>query len=203
MRGLDIIPPLVWVDQYQFDYKSMSEYYKDLFSEENLRDKPYQPTMIGDAITSYLSNHNKQPHRQEHNKDFNLWLNAHLIDLFTKVYGYKEEVTRLVVTNSWSNKQKKSGKTRTHHHKTADWVMNAYLNVPENGGKLIVYPPNIDNNFAYEPRKIDVKTNDVLVFPAWMYHETEVSQSDEDRVTMSYNIKIDITSNDLMANYLV
>ena len=75
----------------------MSEYYKDLFSEENLRDKPYQPTMTGDAITSYLSNHNKQPHRQEHNKDFNLWLNAHLIDLFTnyqKILSDRRAYTR-------------------------------------------------------------------------------------------------------------
>lgn len=203
MRGLDIIPPLVWVDNYAFNYESMKSYYEDLFSEENLKNKPYQPTMSGDAITSYMSNHKKQPHRQQHNKDYNQWLNDNLMELFCKVYGYKPDLTRLIVTNSWSNKQRRSGKTRTHHHKTADWVVNAYLSVPENSGKLILYPPNIDNNFGYEPKKIDVKTNDVVIFPAWMYHETEVSQSDEDRVTISYNIKIDITSNVAEASYLV
>ena len=110
---------------------------------------------------------------------------------------------RLIVTNSWSNRQKRSGKTTVHHHKTADWVVNAYLKVPENSGKLIIYPPNIDNNFGFEPSQIDVKTNDVVVFPAWLYHGTEVSESDEERINMSYNIKIDITSLDSNADYLV
>ena len=203
MRSLDIIPPIAWVDNYPFDYKSMKSYYEDLFSYENLKNKRYQPTQTGDAITSYMSNDTKQPHKQEHNKDFNTWLNNQLLDIFLNVYGYQVDFTRLIVTNSWSNKNKRGGKTQPHHHKTADWVVNSYLNVPKNSGKLILHPPNIDNNFGYEPRRIDVQTNDVVVFPAWLIHETEKSESDEDRVTMSYNIKIDIASNDIMASYLV
>lgn len=203
MRPLHIMPPLVWVDQYPFNYESMKSYYDDLFSEENLKDKPYQPLMIGEAITSYMSNKDKQPSRQDHNKEYNKWLNDNLVNIFSTVYGYKSDMIRLIVTNSWSNRHKRSGKTEVHHHKTADWVVNAYLKVPENSGKLIIYPPNIDNNFGFEPSKIDVKTDDVIVFPAWLYHGTEVSESDEDRINMSYNIKIDITSLDPHTGYLI
>jgi uncharacterized protein (TIGR02466 family) len=180
----------------------MKSYYDDLFSESNLKDKPQQSLMIGDAVTSYLSNKDKQPSRQEHNKEYNQWLNDNLIDIFSNVYGYNSNMIRLIVDNSWSNRQRRSGKTAVHHHKPADWVVNAYLKVPENSGKLILYPPNIDNIPGFEPRKIDVKTDDVLLFPAWMYHGTEVSESDDDRITMSYNIKIDITSLNSHSSYL-
>ena len=203
MRPLHIMPPIVWGDSYPFNYEGMKSYYDDLFSEENLEDKPYQPLMRGDSITSYMSNKDKQPSRQEHNKEYNQWLNNNLIDIFSNVYRYNPSIVKLIVTNSWSNRQRRSGKTAVHHHKTADWVVNAYLKVPENSGKLILYPPNIDNNYGFEPSLIDVKTDDVVVFPAWMYHGTEASESDDDRITMSYNIKIDITSLDSHSGYLI
>ena len=39
MTPLHIIPPIVWVDSFPFDYEGMKSYYDDLFSESNLNMK--------------------------------------------------------------------------------------------------------------------------------------------------------------------
>ena len=36
-------------------------------------------------------------------------------------------------------------------------------------------------------RLIEVKTNDILVFPGWLQHKTQPNNTDEDRVVLTVN----------------
>jgi hypothetical protein len=38
-------------------------------------------------------------------------------------------------------------------------------------------------------KEIQVKTNDVVIFPGWLKHRVQPSQTDEERIVMTFNIK--------------
>jgi hypothetical protein len=37
-------------------------------------------------------------------------------------------------------------------------------------------------------KQLEVSTNDVLIFPAWINHRTQENLTDEDRIVLTYNV---------------
>lgn len=100
-------------------------------------------------------------------------------------------------SESWVNIHTKGSWTEEHTHRGAQFVGVYYLHVPENSGRLLVRDPM---EYAWgalasdEPRGIndiwypvDVKTGDFVLFPSWLKHKTEESNTDEPRYIMSIN----------------
>ena len=104
------------------------------------------------------------------------------------------------ISESWMNEHQTGSYTEEHHHHNAQIAISCYLNVPPNSGRLMVRDPMSIYNFSrpmrydYEAlglewRYIDVETNDVIFFPGFVRHETERSQSPDNRYIMSVNIR--------------
>ena len=73
--------------------------------------------------------------------------------------------------------------------------MSAYLDVPLNSGSILFRDPLhvILRNSTSESaqncwRIVPVSTGDVVIFPSWLRHRTEVSESTDRRLVWSLNI---------------
>lgn len=40
-------------------------------------------------------------------------------------------------------------------------------------------------------RKVETVQNDVLIFPGWLKHKTEINKSNDDRIVLTYNVGIE------------
>ena len=129
-------------------------------------------------------------------KDFYGYMN-HILGLICVEWGYNPEWDRRI-TESWMNVHPKGGWTTEHHHQNAMFATTAYLNKPNNGGNFMVRNP-LEIMKKSEPTHtsywreqkywapIEVETNDVLIFPGWLSHKTEVNESEEKRYILSTN----------------
>ena len=118
-------------------------------------------------------------------------------DLLCPEWGYNPEWQR-PISESWINVHPKGGWTGEHHHQNAIFATTAYLNKPKHSGHFMVRNP-LENLKKAEPvdisywnnkqywGTIEVETNDVLIFPGWLTHKTEVNKSDGERFILSTN----------------
>ena len=78
-------------------------------------------------------------------------------------------------------------------HHTHEGILSGvfYLHVPENSGRLILVDPAVRNhnsviknsNYGIKPERLAC-----IVFPSWLEHYVEPNQSDEYRISISFNI---------------
>ena len=118
-----------------------------------------------------------------------------------KEFGLADQ--HITVSNSWVNKHSRGGETTEHMHEFVDLVVSSYLFCPEGSGNLLVRDPleyhrwhDVIENAYFQKQKyrhpwieVPVQTNDVLIFPGWLNHKTEKSESDVDRYVMTTNLK--------------
>ncbi len=103
------------------------------------------------------------------------------------------------VQSSWFNWHPPGAKTEDHDHSGIHLVIVVYLKNPVNGGNIqfkdpmhqvwASYPRTED--YMYDWESVEVTTGDILFFPGFMRHRTEVNQSNEDRLVLTTNVCID------------
>ena len=102
------------------------------------------------------------------------------------------------ISKSWANLHTKGGYTKPHEHGPGSVVVAIYVKQPANGGnilfenfmrdKWIAYTREDKHNNIHDYwREIAVNTNDVLLFPGWITHKTQSSNTDEDRIVFTIN----------------
>ncbi len=86
----------------------------------------------------------------------------------------------------WFNVNKKGSKTAIHHHndQKADNKISGvyYFSKPKNSGNFIFYAP--------EASILEVNTDDIIIFNASLMHETQINNSDKNRVVCGFNFMI-------------
>tara|TARA_B100002019_G_C20917233_1_gene425776 strand:+ start:52 stop:591 length:540 start_codon:yes stop_codon:yes gene_type:complete len=103
----------------------------------------------------------------------------------------------------WVNINKKGSKNNRHYHYNSDLFLSGvyYVKVPESSGRIRFYDPRGpfvrgaadtvhfygDNAYQY----IVPQEGMILFFPTWLEHDVEENQSDEDRVSIAFNIKVE------------
>ena len=111
----------------------------------------------------------------------------------------------LKVTNIWVNINRKGNSNIKHNHPGADLSGVFWIKSPENCGMLnfqspytyngcktlLTMNPEIKNKFAaWELIKYPPKEGDICIFPAFFEHWVEENQSDEDRISVSFNVEL-------------
>ena len=102
------------------------------------------------------------------------------------------------ISKSWANLHTKGGYTKPHEHGPGSVVVSIYVKQPANGGNILFENFMRDKWIAYSRedkhnnihdywREIAVNTNDVLLFPGWITHKTQSSNTDEDRIVFTIN----------------
>tara|TARA_B100002019_G_scaffold103812_1_gene89330 strand:+ start:1402 stop:1959 length:558 start_codon:yes stop_codon:yes gene_type:complete len=101
---------------------------------------------------------------------------------------------------SWVNINKPGSWNKRHIHDPHDGTFLSgvfYVVVPENSGSINFYDPRphiqtsldmkyfsgIDGCISYNP-----KPNSMLIFPSWLEHDVSQNNSQEDRITIAFNL---------------
>jgi len=187
--GVHLFPPLIWKFQYEFDLQTLTPKLDHLFSlvEKN------SVLEVGDAISTVSVDQNLQPHGWNELEHFQIWLGGKIAEIrraYDFVIGHSE------VTQSWCNRHRRGGQTSEHTHSFGTFVASCYIKAPSMSGNIEFKDPleYHKSSFPIIPelslyRQVEVSTNDVLIFPGWLKHRVQPSQTDEERIVMTFNIK--------------
>ncbi len=134
-------------------------------------------------------------------------INKHLLQV-GKDYGFGASSSKLKVTSMWANVNPKGCSNAIHSHQSPSGMPNPlvisgcyYAKVPANSGSFVIedfsrpmrylqlpfQEPNFINSFTI---KVPPSAGDLLFFPAWMEHAVEANQSDEDRISIAFNVAL-------------
>ena len=110
----------------------------------------------------------------------------------------------ITCVGSWINLAKHNSFQETHIHPKSHFSVVYYVKVTNNSGNIIfrnhtnlinLFPLPFDQNhatiFTYDTFKIIPKECDLLIFRSNLQHMVEKNNSNEDRVSISMNFKID------------
>lgn len=100
----------------------------------------------------------------------------------------------------WTNVNEPGSKNVLHNHDLHHFVACYYLQSEDTGSLVFSNPANLMENchpdspfvsqMAYPP-----KTGDLLLWPGWMPHETEVNYSNQQRISIAFNIRFQTVRN--------
>jgi len=126
------------------------------------------------------------------------------------------ELGDLFISN-WVNINGRGAYNRKHTHADGINFLSGvyYAAVPENSGNIVFYDPRptIINSFAdiryyglgnpVHSYRIPAKENRLLLFPCWLEHEVQPNNTNEDRISISFNVvrELDIDRYQQIYNY--
>lgn len=108
----------------------------------------------------------------------------------------------------WLNINKFGNSNSTHNHNPFDGIALSgvfYVSAPPDSGSIVFYDPKnlittsldqIYYNNGNDCFLIEPEENLLLIFPSWLYHSVDPNHSNEDRISISFNIRLTYTDAD-------
>ena len=182
----------IWKLRYDFNYENeaLQEHCGKLM---DATEEHWGTGSVLETGAAFSSAHNQEqaPHHWEINEEFLVWLQAKVLPIW-HYWGYGPGMPEPV--RSWVNVHKRSGRTVEHYHNGTPLVVSCYLKVPEGSGSFEYRDPLEYHRWGTpgEPQidlwnEVTVETNDILIFPGWLKHRTQVNRVDDDRVCLTLN----------------
>jgi uncharacterized protein (TIGR02466 family) len=179
-------PTLVYAEDFQLDTNELAHNIMK-WSQEN---EGVQKTNVNGWHSE--TDMNKRPEYQP------------LVDeLFKMVYRVFDEEwldRKPILGNMWANINYKGGFNKPHVHPNALFSGAYYVKAPANCGRLVCQDPRPGIQTCMPTRKkgqppkylwrdfhIDPKENRAIMFPSWLWHCVEPNQSEELRISVSFN----------------
>ncbi len=109
------------------------------------------------------------------------------------------------IENMWININKPQGYNISHSHPQSDLSAVLWINSPEKSGKLCFNSPNVFSQHKtiekcrenvkeslnyYHDFWIEPSEGKMIVFPSDLIHLVDVNESEEDRISISFNITL-------------
>lgn len=126
--------------------------------------------------------------------------------LYELIQPIQQSFTKhLQVINSWININPTGSFNNKHFHPQCDLAGVYYVDVPENSGDLVFESPQAFHCFGeldsytseikeawgqHLERSITPMNGLLIVFPSYISHGVKVNQSKEDRISISFNIRV-------------
>ncbi len=118
------------------------------------------------------------------------------IDACLRVYCDQAGIQQNTIVNSWCNVLKEGGKVKRHRHEKSV-LSGAYYPTsdPDDCALIIENPTTVfkmsetkqhDTEYNIENVAIPTKAGKLIIWPSYLYHETQRNSSDE-RYTISFN----------------
>jgi uncharacterized protein (TIGR02466 family) len=117
-------------------------------------------------------------------------------DYIETVYKPKNKLEPYV-TQSWINVNERTGWHHLHNHANSFISGVLYLNADKNKDSIIFYNdlyrqispyPREYTNYNSQTWKVSVGTGDIILFPSHLRHMVEANQSDNPRISLSFNV---------------
>jgi len=121
------------------------------------------------------------------------------INSINQALGFKQSFKQ-IISNAWININSPGSYNMSHIHPMSLFSGTYYVHIKENAGNFKFTTPNpvlqyvvsddmIDNFTEYVSASYDISpsTGGLVVFPSWMPHRVMQNQSDEDRISISFN----------------
>jgi hypothetical protein len=99
--------------------------------------------------------------------------------------------------NCWANLSKSLHFQEQHHHLGISplQVSAVYYSQVQDNEKLTFHPPFINFSvFGEHFEKIDIKTNRLVIFPAYLEHSFRPVERTIDKISLSFNFELDLPS---------
>ncbi len=121
-----------------------------------------------------------------------------------------------VYISTWVNINNRGAYNRRHTHADGINLLSGvyYVTVPENSGNIVFHDPRpirlqsfADMRYYGQDKlhnyKIKAEEDKLLLFPCWLEHEVEPNNTDEDRISISFNLirKVDVDRYKDIYNY--
>lgn len=118
-------------------------------------------------------------------------------------FGYREDCGFVVIENLWFNINTKNNTNSVHTHDNSFVAGAYYLKAQPGQGKINFYR-SYSQDFVISSQAVmgsytpvsasaiafNPMTSKLIMFPAWLPHGVERNEIDEDRISISFNIKI-------------
>ncbi len=192
MNITDVTPfgPLIIKAHYNFNWDILKPICQNMINgtSENVH-------IENENGKSSVYNFRNQPHLNPHFDPFYNWLYPIVQHIIKNEWKY-EPSFKYNISNSWVNMHTKNGITYEHHHGPAIAVVATYLQLEPGMGYIeykdpLEYQKGINLHEDMDDwvwKKIPAQTGDVLIFPGWIRHRTETSQSLKERWVLTTNI---------------
>ena len=114
-------------------------------------------------------------------------------------WDLKDQETK--ITSMWSIINKQNASNARHIHSN-NYISSAYyVKAPQKCWDIIFYDPRSVTTFRYpkisKPNKLNTnifsiqpKEGLLVLFPSYLYHSVDMSESDEERIVISFNINL-------------
>jgi uncharacterized protein (TIGR02466 family) len=121
-----------------------------------------------------------------------------VLDHATK-YPLKGREIRPYITSMWLNVHESYGFNHVHVHSGAWYSGVYYIQCPPDSGGLMFLDPRVgaENSFYHKQVESDnysltPAVGDLILFPGWLPHAVEPNGSKHDRISVAFNIELDI-----------
>ena len=190
---IDVTPfdPIIIKAHYEgFDWEKLKP-----VCQKMINDTPVAVEVEGEHGNSSVYNRTNMPHTNPAFKEFYNWLYPIAQHIIKNEWGY-EKSFEYSIANSWVNVHQKGGVTLEHHHGPCILVAATYLQLPEESGYILYkdpleYTKGLNQHHDVDEwvwKRVKAETGDVLLFPGWVRHKTEYSQTNKERWVLTTNI---------------
>lgn len=187
--GIFLFPPVIWKFSYHFNLDTINPKLNNLFDQVEVN----SALETGAALSTVSLPIQVQPHTWKELDDFQYWLGEKISYIRTQ-WSFNHEHSEVI--NSWVNRHYKTGQTIEHSHSNTTFVVSAYIKCSPGSGNIEFkdpleyhkqsFPIVSDESFY---REVHCETNDVLIFPGWLRHRTQVNDVNDERIVITFNIK--------------
>ena len=124
-----------------------------------------------------------------------------IFEITTKEYGWSCAPENIRITGMWSVINSKNSYNLRHFHPNCNLSAAYYVKAKEKCGNIKFFDP-VDqkamqsptkrepNNLSSDVASFAPNEGDLLIFPSYLHHSVEENLSEEDRIVISFNIKI-------------
>lgn len=190
MTPINIFGNYLIKDSYKFDWATLKNQVDPILERPECATHPEVPNGHSTLMTV-----ESMPHDWPELQNYIKWLSIKIPEV---QLAWNLRQCRVQLINSWFNSHPPGARSTEHEHGNVDIVASAYPRFPKNSGRIQFkdpleyhwhgYPVSGDRNVFW--KTVQLEENDVVFFPGWIKHRTEINTSKEDRYVLTMNFKL-------------
>ena len=182
-------PTMIYIKDFP-DSEKLNKYLEPKIIQWSQQDKGEQKTNAGGWHSSTDMNR-----KEEYNP-----LTRELFNMQEEIYQKEKLSRKPVCGNMWANINGPGNFNRPHIHPNSLFSGVYFIKTPQKSGNLMVYDPRPGVQMTMPNRKegklspelwrevhYEPKAGRCIMFPSWLWHEVKPNQSNDTRISVSFN----------------